>query len=74
MQFAVEQERINATENIQLALNDINLMIKQGQLNDARQRYGLLRDQCRYCVLPNSLELLVFNHQASDGRPPSDTG
>lgn len=73
MTFELEQQRVAASENIQLALNDINLMLKQGQLNDARQRYDALRNQCPYCVLPDSLELLVLNHQANRLRP-TDTG
>ncbi|RBP48935.1 hypothetical protein [Arenicella xantha] len=74
MQFELEHQRIAATGNIELALNEINLMIKQGQLNDARQRYDTLRDECRYCGLPSSLEVLVLNHQTDATRPGSGTG
>ena len=54
------------TENLIVqAMDDIRLMISNGKLNNARQRYDELKRYCISCSLPESLEALVLNNRIS---------
>ena len=75
MQFDVESQRVVASEQVQLALHDLNQLIQRGALHDARQRYQRLRETCLSCELPSTLELLVLaTREPVDQRRSADTG
>jgi len=61
LDFSIEIDQAQMSQNIGLALSDINGMIRMGRLDGARERYAQLRDSCIDCGLPSSLELLVLN-------------
>lgn len=59
---------------VQPAIVDIDLMIRTGELNDARERYGELKLDCNGCGLPDTLEALIivsqqFAANAADSEP-----
>jgi len=60
MDLATEFDSQEVGQSIELALTDIKGMISQRQFNEARMRYALLRQNCRECSLPNTLEDLVL--------------
>jgi len=68
MQFSLADEKQIASVAISNALFDIRLMINDGELNNARQRYERLRKNCVVCVLPNSLEAVVLNFSPDSNR------
>jgi len=68
MQFSLADEKQIASVAISNALFDIRLMINDGELNNARQRYERLRKNCVVCVLPNSLEAVVLNFNLDSNR------
>lgn len=68
MEFSFIEERDQAETSITAALGDIQLMIADGELNDARQRYERLRRSCETCSLPVTLEALVLNANAGTTR------
>ena len=68
MGFSLTDDRQIAAVAITDALLDIRLMIKDGELNNARQRYEQLRLNCIVCVLPNSLEAVVLNFSPDSNR------
>lgn len=75
MQFDVESQRVVASEQVHLALHDMNQLIQRGALHDARQRYQRLRETCLSCELPSTLELLVLaTREPVDQRRSADTG
>ena len=61
LDFNIGVDHAQMTQNIGLALSDINGMIRMGELDGARERYAQLRESCVDCGLPDSLELLVLN-------------
>ena len=70
MEFSVISERSLAQSNIDLAMNDIRMMIKLGELNNARERYVQLKHEqlkqhCPPCRLPDSLDDLLIAQTSS---------
>lgn len=59
MKFSKERDRQLAEQQVTIALNDINIMLKVGALDSARERYHQLREYCDDCGLPESLEALA---------------
>lgn len=62
MVFEHQTDRQLAESAIALAMNDISFMLNAGDLDTARQRYALLKDTCRVCELPDTLEALAQNY------------
>ena len=59
-EFSFADERSRTEESLRDALADINHMLRNGDLNDARDRYDKLRRSCSVCNLPSSLEALAL--------------
>jgi len=73
MEFGVDHERANARANIDLALNDISIMISLGTFDGARERYAKLLENCVSCILPPTLEALVLSSINGQEHSSSDT-
>ncbi len=61
MNFEIAADRSLVKNALAVAMVDINQMIQQGNLNDASRRYERLRQSCRICELPDSLEVLALS-------------
>jgi len=55
------QAQVDAQQSLAKAMTDIRIMIRSGELDDARVRYAQLKESCLECRLPSSLEALVLN-------------
>ncbi|MEM7357785.1 MAG: hypothetical protein AAF431_01655 [Pseudomonadota bacterium] len=68
MEFSLAKDRPLARQALESALADINLMLNEGDWDDARKRYDRLRRSCMVCTLPPNLESLALNTQGLPGR------
>jgi len=59
MMFNQEADRVLAGNLVAQAMSDIQVLIRDGEFNQARSRFDQLRQRCSVCTLPESLELLV---------------
>ncbi len=55
----VSEDRHFASNELSNALAEINLLIRGGEINNARKRYDRLRQSCHVCRLPTTLEALA---------------
>ena len=60
MEFVAASERLAAQTELVRALGDIHVLLKGGELDNARERYERLKHACGVCMLPDSLEALVL--------------
>ena len=60
MNFDQQKDRQFAESLVILAMTDIQFMLKNGKLNNARQRYVELKERCDVCRLPNTLDALAL--------------
>ena len=63
MNFNQQSDRQFAQSLISLAMSDIQFMLEVGNLDNARQRYAQLKQNCNVCTLPNTLEELALEYQ-----------
>lgn len=63
MEFSLAKDRPLARQALELALADIDLMLNEGEWDDARKRYDRLRRACTVCTLPPTLEAMALNTQ-----------
>lgn len=59
--LSLDENRMTTEAVVVQAMTDIKDMIREGQLNNARDRYNLLLLACGQCALPDTLEALVLN-------------
>lgn len=60
MPFPLAKDRQSAKLALNTAMADINKMLSDGQVKDARKRYDRLRRSCQVCTLPLTLEALAL--------------
>ena len=66
MRLPMSQDRLNAEQTITHALAEINHLLKDGNLRNARLRYQKLREGCQPCKLPQTLEALAHQTSSAD--------
>jgi len=59
--FGLGLDRVAASNAIDIAMQEIDVMIELGSFDSARARYASLVDTCQACDLPLTLEALVLN-------------
>jgi len=62
------EDRHLASNKLSKALTDINLLIRGGEINNARERYDRLRKSCHVCRLPTTLEALAIANTSHPNR------
>jgi len=67
-EFSKDGERALASASVTTALTDINNYIRQGKLENARDRYDRLRRSCMACSLPSTLDALALGSRTQQSR------
>lgn len=60
LDYALPQHQRDARNAISLAMNDIRRMLDGGRIENAKDRYEELVENCDVCILPATLEALVY--------------
>ena len=59
--FSPTADQNSVRNSIALAMDEIRFLLLDGEIDNARSRYALLKENCSDCDLPDTLEALVLS-------------